>query len=142
MPSESTPSGPAPASERRAALALLLRAARPRPRCSGALLWLAVAAALEALGPLLGKAFIDRHLLPRNADVPAIVGLLGGALVAGCLASWLRYVQLVRLAGLAMRSVQRIRESVYGHVLRLPMRSSTAPSPGSWSAASPTTPRR
>ena len=42
--------------------------------------------------------------------------------MAGCLASWLRYGQLVRLAGLAMRSVQRIRESVYGHVLRLPMR--------------------
>ena len=27
----------------------------------------------------------------------------------------------MRLAGLAMRSVQRIREGVYGHVLRLPM---------------------
>ena len=123
MPSEPTPNGPAPAGERRAALQLLLRAALPEVALlKGALLWLAVAAALEALGPLLGKAFIDRYLLPRNAEVPAIVGLLGGALVAGCLASWLRYGQLVRLAGLAMRSVQRIRESVYGHVLRLPMR--------------------
>ncbi|MBP8146449.1 MAG: ATP-binding cassette domain-containing protein [Inhella sp.] len=123
MQSEPTPNGPAPAGERRAALQLLLRAALPEVALlKGALLWLAVAAALEALGPLLGKAFIDRYLLPRDADVPAIVGLLGGALVAGCLASWLRYGQLVRLAGLAMRSVQRIRESVYGHVLRLPMR--------------------
>jgi ATP-binding cassette subfamily B multidrug efflux pump len=123
MQSEPTPSGPAPAGERRAALQLLLRAALPEVALlKGALLWLAVAAALEALGPLLGKAFIDRYLLPRNAEVLAIVGLLGGALVAGCLASWLRYGQLVRLAGLAMRSVQRIRESVYGHVLRLPMR--------------------
>jgi ATP-binding cassette subfamily B protein/ATP-binding cassette subfamily C protein/ATP-binding cassette subfamily B multidrug efflux pump len=123
MPSEPTPNGPALAGERRAALQLLLRAALPEVALlKGALLWLAVAAALEALGPLLGKAFIDRYLLPRNAEVPAIVGLLGGALVAGCLASWLRYGQLVRLAGLAMRSVQRIRESVYGHVLRLPMR--------------------
>ena len=123
MPSEPAPSGPAPAGERRAALRLLLRAALPEiALLKGAVLWLAVAAALEALGPLLGKAFIDRYLLPREADVPAIAGLLGGALVAGCLASWLRYGQLVRLAGLAMRSVQRIRESVYGHVLRLPMR--------------------
>lgn len=123
MPSEPTPNGPAPAGERRAALQLLLRAALPEVALlKGALLWLAVAAALEALGPLLGKAFIDRYLLPRNAEMPAIAGLLGGALVAGCLASWLRYGQLVRLAGLAMRSVQRIRESVYGHVLRLPMR--------------------
>jgi ATP-binding cassette subfamily B protein/ATP-binding cassette subfamily C protein/ATP-binding cassette subfamily B multidrug efflux pump len=123
MRSEPTPSSPAPAGERRAALQLLLRAALPElALLKGALLWLAVAAALEALGPLLGKAFIDRYLLPRDADVPAIAGLLGGALLAGCLASWLRYGQLVRLAGLAMRSVQRIRESVYGHVLRLPMR--------------------
>ena len=112
-----------PASERRAALQLLLRAALPEiGLLKGALPWLVIAAALEALGPVLGKAFIDRYLLPRDADVPAIVGLLGGALVTGWLASWLRYGQLVRLAGLAMRSVQRIRESVYAHVLRLPMR--------------------
>ncbi len=108
--------------ERRAALALLLRAALPEKRLLWtALLWLTAAAGLEAIGPVLGKAFIDRYLLPRNADLPAIVGLLGGALLAGCVASWLRYGQLVRLAGLAMRSVQRIREAVYGHVLRLPM---------------------
>ena len=42
-------------------------------------------------------------------------------LVAGSLASGLRYLQLVRLAGLAMRSVQRLRERVHAHVLRLPM---------------------
>src|SRR5204862_4742906 len=60
-------------------------------------------------------------LLPRHANVPAIAGLLGGALVAGMLASWLRYLQLTRLAGLAMRAVRRVRETVYGHVLRLPM---------------------
>ena len=113
----------APAAERRAAMQLLLRAALPEAALlKAATAWLVVAAVLEALGPLLGKAFIDRYLLPRDADVPAIVGLLGGALVTGCLASWLRYGQLVRLAGLAMRAVQRIREQVYGHVLRLPMR--------------------
>jgi ATP-binding cassette subfamily B protein/ATP-binding cassette subfamily C protein/ATP-binding cassette subfamily B multidrug efflux pump len=121
MPNDAPPA--VPQGERRAALQLLLRAAQPEiGLLRGAVAWLVLAAALEALGPLLGKAFIDRYLLPRDADLPAIVGLLGGALVTGCLASWLRYGQLVRLAGLAMRSVQRIRESVYGHVLRLPMR--------------------
>ena len=124
MPSDPTRGDPpAPQGERKAALQLLLRAALPEiALLKGALVWLVLAAALEALGPLLGKAFIDRYLLTRDANVPAIAGLLGGALVTGCLASWLRYGQLVRLAGLAMRSVQRIRESVYGHVLRLPMR--------------------
>ncbi len=120
MPNDNTAP---PQGERKAALQLLLRSALPEiALLKGALVWLVLAAALEALGPLLGKAFIDRYLLTRDANVPAIAGLLGGALVTGCLASWLRYGQLVRLAGLAMRSVQRIRESVYGHVLRLPMR--------------------
>jgi ATP-binding cassette subfamily B protein/ATP-binding cassette subfamily C protein/ATP-binding cassette subfamily B multidrug efflux pump len=124
MPSDVTPHDKAPPQgERKAALQLLLRSALPEiGLLKGALVWLVLAAALEALGPLLGKAFIDHYLLTRDANVPAIAGLLGGALVTGCLASWLRYGQLVRLAGLAMRSVQRIRESVYGHVLRLPMR--------------------
>jgi len=110
------------AHERRAAISLLVHSARPDVRVlRGAVLWLVLAAGLEALGPLLGKAFIDRHLLPRDANLGAIAGLLGGALLAGWVANALRYWQLVNLAGVAMRSVQRLREQVYGHVLRLPM---------------------
>ena len=41
--------------------------------------------------------------------------------VTGAASSALVYLQLVRLAGLAMRSVKRLREEVYGHVLSLPM---------------------
>ncbi|WP_427913053.1 ABC transporter ATP-binding protein [Ramlibacter sp. MMS24-I3-19] len=101
---------------------LLVRAARPDARHFWlATLWLIAAAALEALGPLIGKYLIDHYLLPRNAALVQIGALLLGALVAGVLSSWLRYRQLWRLAGLAMRSVQRVREEVYGHVLRLPM---------------------
>ena len=108
--------------DRRQAIALLAHSARPDvPVLRGAVGWLVLAAALEALGPLLGKTFIDRHLLPRDANLGAIAGLLGGALIAGWIANGLRYWQLVRLAGVAMRSVQRLREQVYGHVLRLPM---------------------
>ncbi len=104
------------------AASLLLRAAAPERRHVWiGVAWLVVAALLEAFGPLAGKYLIDNYLLPRHADIPAIAGLLAGALVAGMAASWLRYLQLSRLAGLAMRSVRRIRESVYGHVLRLPM---------------------
>ncbi len=114
-----------PAQRRRTlgdAVALLLQAARPDHRhLVWGTAWLLVAAALEALGPLIGKTFIDRYLLPHNAQWPEIIGLLLGALVSGMVASWLRYRQLARLAGLAMRSVRRIRENVYGHVLRLPM---------------------
>ncbi len=104
------------------AASLLLRAAAPERReVLVGVAWLVVAALLEACGPLAGKYLIDNYLLPRNAQIPAIAALLIGALVAGMAASWLRYLQLSRLAGLAMRSVRRIRETVYGHVLRLPM---------------------
>ncbi|MEJ6021820.1 ABC transporter ATP-binding protein [Ramlibacter sp. PS4R-6] len=128
MPAESisTPGLPSAPKDRRRTLGdaatLLLRAAEPdRTHLVHGIFWLLVAAGLEALGPLIGKTFIDRFLLPHDANIPAIAGLLLGALVAGAVASWLRYLQLTRLAGLAMRSVQRIREDVYGHVLRLPM---------------------
>lgn len=128
MPSDSiaTPELPAgPAQHRRTlgeAASLLLRAAAPdRHHLVWGTLWLVLAAGLEALGPLIGKFFLDTYLIPHRADLPAMAGLLAGALAAGMLASYLRYLQLARLAGLAMRSVQRIRENVYGHVLRLPM---------------------
>lgn len=106
----------------RAAVALLAASARPDARILvGAVLGLAAAALLEAAGPILGRLFIDRVLLPHDAEALAIAGLLGGALAAGLLASLLRYLQLIRLAGLAMRSVQRLREQVFEHVLRLPI---------------------
>lgn len=128
MPAEAiaTPQ-PATAPERKKlfgeATTLLLAAAAPERRhLVHGVAWLVLAAALEALGPLAGKYLIDTFLVPRNLQLPAMAGLLLGALVAGMASSWLRYLQLVRLSGVAMRSVQRIREDVYGHVLRLPMR--------------------
>ena len=108
--------------ERREAFALLWRAARPdRREVRTATLWLAAAGLLEAAGPLLGKQFIDAYLLPRALDWTMMSLLVGGYLATGATATILRYVQLVRLAGLATRSVLRLREAVYGHVLRLPM---------------------
>lgn len=83
--------------------------------------WLILAALLEAAGPLLGKYFIDHTLVPRRFNLPEVGLLLGGILMAGTVASVIRYTQLTRLAGVAMRSVRRLREEVYGHVLRLPM---------------------
>ncbi|MES2115962.1 MAG: ABC transporter transmembrane domain-containing protein [Pseudomonadota bacterium] len=104
------------------AVALLRQAAHPDRRHLGwAVLWLVLAALLEVLGPIMGKALIDQHLLPHRLDWPRMATLLAGVLLTGWVASGLRYLQLVRLSGLAMRSVQRLREQVYGHVLRLPM---------------------
>lgn len=109
-------------SERRQAVALLAHAAAPdRAHVLWATAWLVVAGGLEALGPLFGQRLIDHYLIPRNEDWVPIAGLLAACLLSGCVATVVRYFQLVRLAHLAMRSVRRLREQVYGHVLRLPM---------------------
>jgi ATP-binding cassette subfamily B protein/ATP-binding cassette subfamily C protein/ATP-binding cassette subfamily B multidrug efflux pump len=118
MQSEATPMR----NQARQAAGLLRRAAHPdRMHLAWAIAWLVLAAGLEVLGPIMGKKLIDEHLLPHRADWPRMALLLGGVLLTGWAASWLRFLQLVRLSGLAMRSVQRLREWVYGHVLRLPM---------------------
>jgi ATP-binding cassette, subfamily B, multidrug efflux pump len=108
--------------DRMAAFKLLVESARPDlPQLKFASAWLIFAALIEALGPWFGKTLIDKVLLPKSNDIALVASLLAGALVSGVVASWVRYFQLRRLAGLAMRSVQRLREQVYNHVLRLPM---------------------
>lgn len=109
-------------SETTQAISLLRRSAAPDQRhLLIGLGWLMLAAGLEVLGPLIGKTLIDQHLLPHRLDWPRMAMLLAVILLTGWSASILRYLQLVRLSGLAMRSVRRLREAVYGHVLRLPM---------------------
>ncbi|MQA40248.1 ABC transporter ATP-binding protein [Rugamonas aquatica] len=104
------------------AFSLLRRAALPDQHHLGwAVMWLVLAALLEVMGPIMGKALIDEHLLPHHLDWPRMAGLLAGVVLTGWIASGLRYLQLVRLSGLAMRSVMRLREMVYTHVLLLPM---------------------
>ena len=108
--------------EKQLAVQLLVNAAQPeKSHVIAGILFLLIAAGLEAVGPLLGKAFIDRYLLPHQMDWPVVSLLLAGYLLTGWAATWLRYLQLTRLAGVAMRSVRRLREQVYAHVLRLPM---------------------
>ncbi len=109
-------------SEQGRAVALLSKAAAPeKAHLWSGLMWLLVATGLEMAGPILGKIFIDNHLLPRQFEGPMVVGLLLAALLSGVVATMLRYIQLIRLAGVAMRSVRRLRETVYSHVLALPM---------------------
>jgi len=105
------------------AMRLLWRLARPERRSVViGTLWLVVAAVLEAIGPLLGKRFIDEYLLPgRFDDWQAMALLLAGMLVCGASSSLLRYAQLARMASVAKRAVLRLREQVYAHVLQLPM---------------------
>ncbi|MBV8034092.1 ABC transporter ATP-binding protein [Roseateles sp.] len=101
---------------------LLLDAAHPeKPHLLWGALWLVIAAGLEVLAPMLGKRYIDHHLLPGHYDLGEMATLLALVLLTGWAASWIRYAQLSRMAGVARRSVLRLRERVYAHVLALPM---------------------
>jgi len=105
-----------------ASIGLLMECAEPeRAQLWRGLAWLVLAAALEALVPVVGKHYIDAYLLPRRFALPAMAGLVLAGLVAGWASSWVRFAQLSRMAGVARRSVLRLRERVYGHVLALPM---------------------
>ncbi len=105
-----------------AAVGLLLEAAAPeKSALRRGFGWLCAAAGLEAMGPIIGKHYIDNYLLPRQFDVLAMGWLLAALLLSGWAASWIRYAQLTRMAGVARRSVLRLRERVYAHVLALPM---------------------
>jgi ATP-binding cassette subfamily B protein/ATP-binding cassette subfamily C protein/ATP-binding cassette subfamily B multidrug efflux pump len=122
MKPETKPPTGSTGGQMRQAFSLLRRAALPDQHHLGwAVLWLIAAALLEVMGPIMGKALIDEHLLPHHLDWPRMAGLLAGVVLTGWIASGLRYLQLVRLSGLAMRSVMRLREMVYTHVLLLPM---------------------
>jgi ATP-binding cassette subfamily B protein/ATP-binding cassette subfamily C protein/ATP-binding cassette subfamily B multidrug efflux pump len=105
-----------------AAIGLLLEAAEGEqgPLWRG-LFWLVLAAVLEVLVPVIGKRYIDHHLLPRDFDLNAMAGLIAAGLGATWASCWIRYAQLARMAGIARRSVLRLRERVYAHVLALPM---------------------
>jgi len=105
-----------------ASVGLLLESAAPeKASLWRGIVWLVLAAGLEALGPIIGKHYIDAYLLPRQFDAAAMGALLAVLLLSGWASSWIRYAQLARMAGVARRSVLRLRERVFGHVLALPM---------------------
>lgn len=108
--------------QRRETFALLREAARPDfKQLKIAVPFMLCAAILEALGPWFGKTLIDKVLAPKSADLTMVAAILIGALVTGLGSDWIRFFALRRLSGLAMRSVLRLRQKVYAHVMRLPM---------------------
>jgi ATP-binding cassette subfamily B protein/ATP-binding cassette subfamily C protein/ATP-binding cassette subfamily B multidrug efflux pump len=123
VPAQAQARDTAQSSARDAARLLLRMAAPERRTVAVGIAWLVLAAGLEAIGPLLGKHYIDHYLLPgRFDDVAGMAWLLAALLGAGVTASLVRYAQLTRMAGVARNAVRRLREQVYAHVLALPLR--------------------
>lgn len=83
---------------------------------------LLLATAADVLGPLLAKIFIDDYLMQNNFAPAPLAGLLVAYLVSQLLAAWLRYHQTLRFTDMALAAVLDIRQRVFAHVLKVPMR--------------------
>jgi len=83
---------------------------------------LLLATAADVLGPILAKIFIDDYLMQNNFAVAPLTGLLVAYLVSQLLAAWLRYHQTLKFTDMALAAVLDIRQRVFTHVLKVPMR--------------------
>lgn len=83
---------------------------------------LLLATVASVLGPFLIKVFIDDYLTPGIWDWQAIGSLLAAYIVAQIVGAAAFFAQAVRFNRIALDVIQTIREQVFAHVLRLPMR--------------------
>ncbi|MBY4676095.1 ABC transporter ATP-binding protein [Marinobacterium arenosum] len=95
---------------------------RDKPLLVRVLILLVLATAADVTGPILAKVFIDDYLLQNDFRLQPLALLLAGYLVTQLAAAWLRYQQTLKFTDMALTAVLDIRQRVFSHVLRLPMR--------------------
>lgn len=83
---------------------------------------LVIATVGDVLTPIIAKIFIDEYLLPEKWVVNEIVLLACAFLSANVVAAYFGYQQSKRLADIAQHVVLELRNSVFNHVLALPIR--------------------
>ena len=92
-----------------------------RPRLIKALLLVVFATALDVIGPMLGKVFIDRFIMPDHYPLWPIIGIVVLYATATLLGTYLKYQQTMKFVDIALNAVLDIRKRIFAHVLRLPM---------------------
>ncbi|MBL4609026.1 MAG: ATP-binding cassette domain-containing protein [Pseudomonadales bacterium] len=86
------------------------------------LLLLLVATGASIAGPYLIKIFIDDYLVPGNWNMLPILGLAAAYSLANIIAAWLGYQESLRLNRIAQSVVLRLRENIFSHLLRMPLK--------------------
>lgn len=86
-----------------------------------AFLLLLLATGASVLGPYLIKVFIDDYLTPGVFDWPKIALLTSIYVVAQLIGAAAFFMQAVRFNRIALDVIQRIRQQVFEHVMKLPM---------------------
>lgn len=77
-------------------------------------------AVLQILGPYLMGRAIDDYIIPRDMDgLIRVIGLMAGIYL---LSSVLTYFQARLMATVALRTVHRLREDIFGKLQKLPLR--------------------
>ena len=89
---------------------------------AGAVILLLLATGADVLGPILIKIFIDDYLLPGNWQLWELLGLVALYVTANIAAAWLGFWETIRFSDIAQRVVFTLRQSVFSHILRLPIR--------------------
>ncbi|MES2662464.1 MAG: ABC transporter transmembrane domain-containing protein [Pseudomonadota bacterium] len=87
-----------------------------------AIVWLSFATAADVAGPLLAKVLIDDYFAKGIFVLRDVLLILSAYLVTQVFAAVVRFQQTLRFATLALGAISDIRERVFAHVLRLPMR--------------------
>ena len=87
-----------------------------------AMLLLLLATAADVLGPVLIKIFIDDYLLPGNWQFWELFGLVAIYITANMAAAWLGFLETIRFSDIAQRVVFTLRQTIFAHILRLPIR--------------------
>ncbi|MDX1692516.1 MAG: ABC transporter transmembrane domain-containing protein [Ketobacteraceae bacterium] len=86
------------------------------------LVLLLLATGADVLGPILIKVFIDDYLLPGHWDWQELTALLACYVVANIAAAWLGFRETIRFNDIAQRVVFTLRQSLFRHILYLPIR--------------------
>ena len=85
-------------------------------------LFLMVATGAGVAGPYLIKIFIDDYLVPGNWGLLPIFSLAVLYSLANVIAAWLGYQESLRLNRIAQAVVLRLRENIFSHLLKMPLK--------------------
>lgn len=101
---------------------LLGFALQDRALLAGAIVLLLIATAADVAGPYLIKIFIDDYVQPGHYPMASLAWLLGAYVALQVIAASANFAQSVRFNRIAVDAVQTLREQVFAHMLKLPVR--------------------
>ncbi|MFC3023275.1 ABC transporter ATP-binding protein [Vibrio zhugei] len=92
-----------------------------KPLLYKALTLVVFATALDVVGPMISKVFIDNFIIPDTYPKWPVIGITLLYVLSIVLSTLLKYQQTLKFVDLALNAVLDIRKRAFHHVLSLPM---------------------